>query len=400
MGGSVLSEPAVRDLALIQSQPVDQCAPVVVIGASVAGLFAAQQLAHAKVPVHLYERTDPPAMRARTLIVTPQLHRALGFSVDAATVNTVHTLELHSKHRSVAIALREPDLIVERTALMRMLAARAHAAGVRLAYGHEFADLDADGDLASVVVRRRGSDRTERVAARAVLAGDGVRSHVARRVGAPPQPTVTVLQARVSVPRAADPGVGKVWFLPNDTPYFYWLCPESRHTAAVGIVDDKPRHARAKLDRFLAGQGLQPLEYQSALIPLYTPRASLSHRVGGTDVLFVGDAAGHVKTTTVGGTVTGVRGAYAAASAIARRTDYARELRTVERELRLHWRIRSLMNRFRDAEYDILLQVFAGRVGRLLEIHNRDSLEQVFWWMLAMQPRLPLLAAHMLWRMR
>ena len=58
------------------------------------------------------------------------------------------------------------------------------------------------------------------------------------------------------------------------------------------------------------------------------------------------------------------------------------------------------MNRFRDTEYDVLLQVFAGRVGRLLEIHNRDRLERVFWSMLAIQPRLPLLAAHVLWRMR
>jgi flavin-dependent dehydrogenase len=207
-----------------------------------------------------------------------------------------------------------------------------------------------------------------------------------------------VLQARVTLPRESDPGVGQVWFLPSETPYFYWLCPESTRTAAVGIVDVKPRQVRAKLDNFLASRGLEPVEYQSALIPLYSPRAPLSRRFGRTDVLFVGDAAGQVKVTTVGGTVTGVRGARAAARAITRRTNYSRELNGVDRELRLHWRIRNLMNRFRDTEYDVLLQVFAGRVGRLLEIHNRDRLERVFWSMLAVQPRLPLLAAHVLWR--
>jgi flavin-dependent dehydrogenase len=378
----------------------DTRAPVVVIGASVAGLIAAQRLAEARIPVQLFERTEPPGVRARTLIVTPELNRALGFSAAAATVNQVHTLQLHGRHRSVAISLREPDLIVERSALIGMLAARAERSGVHLAYGHEFAGLQPEGDGASVLVRRRGSDGCERVPARAVLAADGVRSHVARTLGAPPLPAVTVLQARVELPRGADPGIGKVWFLPGDTPYFYWLCPESDRTAAFGIVDVKPRQARAKLDRFLGAQGYTPIEYQSALIPLYAPNARLTRRLGRTDVLFVGDAAGQVKVTTVGGTVTGVRGAHAAARAIARRTNYAWESRAVNRELRLHWYIRNLMNRFRDTEYDVLLQVFAGRVGRLLEIHNRDRLERVFWSMLAIQPRLPLLAAHVLWRMR
>jgi len=371
-----------------------------VIGASVAGLIAAQRLAEARIPVQLFERTEPPGVRARTLIVTPELNRALGFSAEAATVNKVHTLQLHGRHRSVAISLREPDLIVERSALISMLAARAERSGVQLAYGHEFAGLQSDGDAASVLVRRRGGDGAQHVPARAVLAADGVRSHVARTLGAPALPAVTVLQARVELPRNADPGVGKVWFLPGDTPYFYWLCPESDRTAALGIVDVKPRQARAKLDRFLSTQGYSPIEYQSALIPLYAPNARLTRRIGRTDVLFVGDAAGQVKVTTVGGTVTGVRGAHAAARAIARSTNYAWESRAVNRELRLHWYIRNLMNRFRDTEYDVLLQVFTGRVGRLLEIHNRDRLERVFWSMLAIQPRLPLLAAHVLWRMR
>jgi flavin-dependent dehydrogenase len=334
------------------------------------------------------------------LIVTPELNRALGFSAEPATVNKVHTLQLFGKHRSVAISLREPDLIVERSALIRMLAQRAQRSGVQLTYGHDFAALEPDGAGATVTVRRRGSDCAQHISARAVLAADGVRSHVARTFGAPPLPAVTVLQARVALPRSADPGVGKVWFLPSETPYFYWLCPESERTAAVGIVEPTARDARAKLDSFLGTQDLEPLEYQSALIPLYAPNARVTRRVGRTEVLFVGDAAGQVKVTTVGGTVTGVRGAHAAARAIARRTNYTWESRAVNRELRLHWYIRNLMNRFRDTEYDVLLQVFAGRVGRLLEIHNRDRLERVFWSMLAIQPRLPLLAAHVLWRVR
>jgi flavin-dependent dehydrogenase len=310
----------------------------------------------------------------------------------------VHTLELRSNNRSVPIALREPDLIVERAELLKQLLDRALDAGVEVEFDREFVGFDRTGGATRVVVRERSTQLTQLVQAQAVIAADGVRSHVARVLGLPPQPTVTVLQARVATPRVQDQGIGKVWFLPDDSPYFYWLCPESCDTAALGLVDVNPRAARGKLDRFLAAQELSPLEYQAALVPLYTPGRSVSQRVGSLDVLFVGDAAGHVKVTTIGGTVSGLLGAQAAADSITYGRSYARELRSAEGELRLHWYMRKLMLHFGNKEYDVLLQLLSGRLGRLLEIHNRDRLNSVFWSMLAVQPRLPLLAAQALLR--
>src|SRR5207237_5065805 len=96
------------------------------------------------------------------------------------------------------------------------------------------------------------------------------------------------------------------------------------------------RRARPKLDRFLSAEGMQPLEYQAALIPLYQ-RSAPSRRLGRTDIMMVGDAAGQVKVTTVGGTVSGLLGAHAASRAILKRTKYERELGGLDRELRLHW---------------------------------------------------------------
>jgi digeranylgeranylglycerophospholipid reductase len=372
--------------------------PVVVVGASAAGLLAAEQLARSGVPVRVYERNEHVMPRARTLIVTPELERVLGFSASKVTVNTVHTLELCANGHAVPIRLAEPDLIVERAALLRVLLDRACRAGVEVLQGHDFVGLHANVDRTLVETRVRGSGETHTIGARAIVAADGVRSHVARCLGEPRRPAVSVLQARVTLPPTHDPGLGKVWFKPEDTQYFYWLCPESESTAAVGIVADSPRDARAKLDRFLAPRGYEPLEYQAALIPLYTPNPPPSRRIGRTEVLFVGDAAGQVKVTTIGGTVSGLRGAHAAARAIARGTKYVHELRDVNRELGLHLSIRWLMNRFRDREYDTLLRIFGGRAGRLLSIHNRDQLAGVFWSMMAGQPGLPLLAARVLWR--
>jgi flavin-dependent dehydrogenase len=372
--------------------------PVVVVGASAAGLFAAELLAQRGVPVQVYERSDQLAPLARTLIVTPEIQHVLGSSTESATLNRVHTLELCAAGRAVPIALKEPDLIVERAELLRGLAQRATRAGAEIVFGHDFQGFETVRDRTLVTFRRRTTDATHRVAARAVLAADGVRSHVARSLGVQPPPSVTVLQAHVATDRTADPGIGKVWFVPRDTTYFYWLCPESAGSASVGLVDVSPRHARARLDRFLAQQGWEPKGYQAALVPLYRPYSAQSRRIGRMVVLFVGDAASQVKVTTIGGTVSGLLGAQAAARAILRGTTYASELRAVDGELRLHWAIRGLMNRFHEHEYDVLLQLLSGRVGRLLEIHNRDRLARVFWSILAVQPRLPLLAARVFFR--
>ncbi|MDQ6675203.1 MAG: FAD-dependent monooxygenase, partial [Chloroflexota bacterium] len=156
---------------------------MVVVGASVAGLFAAQQLAQYGLPVRVYERSEQLASVARTLIVTPEMQRVLGRSADSATLNRVHTLELCAAGRAVPIVLKDPDLIVERSELLRVLAERARQAGAELVYGQDFQGFQAARDQTLVTFRQRATGDTHRVAARAVVAADGVRSHVARSLG-------------------------------------------------------------------------------------------------------------------------------------------------------------------------------------------------------------------------
>jgi flavin-dependent dehydrogenase len=371
---------------------------VIVVGAAGAGLFAAYLLARQHVPVTVYERSETFAPKPRTLIVTPELERVLGFSAEAAVLNRIHTLELCTGRRSVPITLAEPDLIVERAALLRILTSKAEAAGAQLVRGRTFQAFETDGRRTTLRFAQRGTDRTDNVIAAAVIAADGARTQVARCLGYEPQPTVSVLQARVALRKPADPGVGKVWFIPSETPYFFWMCPESNDSAAVGLVDAAPHAARPKLDRFLRDQDMEPLEYQGALVPLYQPSTTPSRRVGRTDILMVGDAAGQVKVTTVGGTVTGLLGAQAAARALTRGSRYARELGGVDRELRLHWFMRKLMSRLHEHEYDALLHMLSGKVAGLLQVHNRDRLVGCMWPIMAAQPRLSLLAAQVLWR--
>jgi hypothetical protein len=100
------------------------------------------------------------------------------------------------------------------------------------------------------------------------------------------------------------------------------------------------------LRRFLAARRLEATGYQAAQVSTHGFNAQPWARIGGNDVLLLGDAAGQVKLTTVGGVVTGLRGARAATSALLRHGDYVAELQGLKRELDLHLVLRRVLDRF------------------------------------------------------
>ena len=101
----------------------------------------------------------------------------------------------------------------------------------------------------------------------------------------------------------------------------------------------------------------------------------------------MGDAAGQVKVTTIGGVVTGLWGARAVAQAIVEGQAYDAALGRARWELDLHWLMRAVLNRFSDDDYDALLGLLNGKTLELLRTYNRDQLTGMWWKLLLAQPR-------------
>ncbi|MFQ5858305.1 MAG: FAD-dependent monooxygenase [Anaerolineae bacterium] len=370
--------------------------PVVVIGASTAGLFAAYLLARGGVPVRVFDAARELGPPARTLIVTSQINAVLGFVPSEAIVNRTPRVELFSSAGSANVVLREPDLIVERETLVRLLAEKARRAGAEIRTDYRFLHLEPRGDGLLLSLRNARHDRVEHLRTRYLIGADGVFSQVARAAGQDSHSAVPILQALVALPEKARPDTTQVWFDPQSTPYFYWLIPESQDRAAVGLIAEactepsrsNGREARESLDGFLAAHGLEPLDYQAAQVSLYAPRPRPWCRMDGAQVFLVGDAAGHVKVTTVGGVVTGLRGARAAARAILRGSDFGGELRGLRWELDLHLLVRRVLSRFTAADYDALLDLLNHQTTSLLSLRTRDELSRMFLRLILAQPRL------------
>lgn len=378
--------------------PATQDAPVVVVGASSAGLFAAYLLARAGVPVRVFDAGRELGPPARTLIVTSQINAALGFVPSEAIVHRTPRVELFSSTRSASVVLREPDLIVERQMLVRLLARKAERAGAKIQTGCRFLEFEPADDGLVLSFQDIRLDRVEYVRTRTLIGADGVFSEVARAAGQDNHSTVPIVQALVALPDGAQAVTTRVWFDRQSTPYFYWLIPESEGRAAVGLIAEDGRQARQSLDDFLEAHRLEPLDYQGARVPLYAHRPPPWRQISGSRVFLVGDAAGHVKVTTVGGVVTGLRGARAVARAILRGSDFGRELRSLHRELDLHLLIRRILNRFAPADYDALLDLLNRPTARLLKAHSRDEVSRMFLRLILAQPRFLYLAAKAITR--
>lgn len=372
---------------------IPSTAEVAIIGGGTAGLFAAYLLAQQGVDVQLLEASEHLGPPARTFIITNRLSDVLGFVPTGAILNRTPLLQLVSPRRSATIRLHEPDLIVERQALIEALAAKAAAAGADIRLGRRFVGLEADRDGLTLHLEHSSNGRHERVRTRNLVGADGAHSRVASAAGLGGFGTVSLLQARVALPPWARPDTTQVWFDPQSTPFFYWLEPESSASGIVGLIADGAHQAQQGLHSFLAYHGLASVAYQAAEVPFYRPRATLWRMLEGGRAFLIGDAAGQVKMTTVGGIVTGLRGAQAIAQAIVRGSSYSRELAALHRELTLHLLVHRTARRLGPADYDDLVGFVDPRVERIMATHTRDEIARILFPSLLAQPRFLLLAA-------
>jgi flavin-dependent dehydrogenase len=363
---------------------------VSVVGSSVAGLYAAGLLARGGASVEVLERDERLDPVARTLIVTSHMRDLLGAAGEPSIVNQIRRFELFTDGRAATIELQRPDLVIERAALIRSLAAQAQRDGVQLHLGRKLVGLEGTQRGVRLLTERSGGAASEEREATAVIGADGASSKVAEAAGWPRQTTVPLVQAIVRLPADYPAGTVRVWFIPDDTPYFYWLIPESAGRGALGLIGEHGQQTRLALERFLEKKQFEPVGFQGARIPVYTGWVPVHRPLGGGDVYLVGDAAGQVKVTTIGGIVTGVRGAEGVAEAILN-GGRSKKLRALRRELNFHLLIRRALHHFQQADYSRLVDLLNLPARRCLSAYTRDEASRVLWHICRNQPRLLLM---------
>ena len=370
-------------------QPDPKGGGVVVVGGSAAGLLTAAKVAAGGRRVRVLDAKCGLDPAPRSLIVTHHFREQLGAVAESSIVNEIRRFELFTDGRSAEIALHKPDLIIERARLIVSLAGEAQKAGARLSFDTRFLGLGPNSRGLGLEVETGG--RREQLHADDVVGADGATSRVGRSAGWPPVETVPLVQAIVRLPKDCRPDTTRVWFVPDDTPYFYWLIPESESRGALGIIGEgSGQETKRRIERFLERKHMEPLEWQGARIPVYRRWVPVERRVGNGTVFLVGDAAAQVKVSTVGGIVTGFRGAQGVADALLG-SGHKGELRALHRELAAHWLIRKTMHHFEQKHYSYLVDLLNAATRESLGEIHRDQSIRLLWSVLRRQPRLVLL---------
>jgi digeranylgeranylglycerophospholipid reductase len=371
-----------------RARPGGENSEVIVVGGSAAGLFTAATVAHGGRAVRVLESRRDFEPASRSLIVTDEFRNQLGAAASESIVNEIRRFELFTDGRSAQVALARPDLIIERSRLIPALGRSAQQAGANLSFDTRFLGLAPNSRGLRVEIDSAG--KREELHADSVVGADGAASRVARSAGWPPIETVPLVQAIVRLPKDHPPDTTRVWFVPDDTPYFYWLIPESSKRGALGIIGEDGRDTKRCLERFLQKKHLEPLEWQGARIPVYRGWVPVRRRVGNGEVYLVGDAAAQVKVSTVGGIVTGLRGALGVGQAILQKGG-GTELKVLRRDLRTHWLIRRALHHFQQKDYSQLVDLLDASTRKSLGEINRDESTRLLWNVVRRQPRLVLL---------
>jgi len=363
---------------------------VAIIGASTAGLLTAKLLAEQGLNVKVYEGADHIDPTSRTLIVTSHLPNLIGTLYQSALVNRIHRFELFADGRVAKISLRQPDLVIERSKLLHELAAQARDSGAKIFTGQRFLNLKPNGKRLAFNTTSNGHSESVEQYAHILVGADGTFSRVAKSGGWPKPPTVPLIQAVVKLPKDMSSDTTRVWFLPEDTPFFYWLIPHSQTHGVLGLIADENQKGRKDLEHFLERKNLEPIKFQSAHIPIYRKWVPVRRKIGQGHVYLVGDAAGHVKTTTVGGVVTGFRGALNVVDDILKSRNNL-NFNGLRRELDLHNLIRKSLHGFTQEDYVKLLDMLNPSTIRSLSSFNRDETPRLLFHLLLGQPKLLLI---------
>ena len=361
---------------------------VIVVGGSAAGFYTAAKVAQGGKRVRVLESKPNLEPASRTLIVTNHFRDQLGASANESVLNEIRRFELFTDGRSAQIALGKPDLIVERARLIPGLAREARRSGAEISFDTRFLGLSPNVNGIHVRVESGGGQKD--LLAKSVVGADGAASRVARTSGWAPIETVPLVQAIVRLPKDCPVDTTRVWFVPADTPYFYWLIPESAERGALGVIGENGHDTAKCLARFLEKKGMEPLEWQGARIPVYKRWVPVKRQMGKGAVYLVGDAAAQVKVSTVGGIVTGFRGAQAVAESILQ-AGRGRELRALRRELSTHWLLRRTMHHFQQKHYSRLVDLLNAATRETLSEVSRDESTRLLWNVLRRQPQLILL---------
>jgi geranylgeranyl reductase family protein len=290
-------------------------ADVLIVGGGPSGLRLAARLAGAGLHVRLLEKKDGIGSKVVcTGIIGKEVFDSFGMNRDSA-LGELQTVRLVSPF-GTSVIYRHPDpfaYVVDRERFDRNLAAEAQNRGADIELSVKAEDIQVSGEGVRIRARGTGGSRSLFSARMAVLAsGIDFGLHAKLGLGRPKE---YLNGAQVEI-ETDDPAAAAIFVGRDVAPgAFAWMVPSGPARLRVGLLTrNEPRAYLARL----VGAAF-PERFGDAPPPGIRIKAiaqGLLSKTYGERVIAIGEAAGHVKTTTGGGVAYGLMGADIAADVI------------------------------------------------------------------------------------
>jgi len=277
---------------------------------------------------------------------------------DEFVVNKINRIKLISpNNKEYEFKLKDKEYIVDRCKFDTFLVNKAIDNGAKVFTNHKLLDYEIKENI-------KLKFKDKEIETDFLVGADGPNSLVARKAGLLENRKYKVGH-QYTAKGEYDPEVFTVYFNGVKS-YFGWVVPESKKIARVGIVGDS--NIPNLFNEFLKKINIDKkyfIECQSGSIPVYDHNSKWS----SGKVYVVGDAAGHVKATTLGGIVYGMRASKILAKVLTNGGNYEKEFkRQYGKSLKLHSKTNEFLSEFSAQDFDkfvsLLKKVNLGEFNR------------------------------------
>jgi len=346
---------------------------VAIIGGGPIGAYTASILAKAGHKVEIFEehKTIGKPLHC-TGIVTNHITQIIK-PKEEFVINKLNTAVVHAQNgQSVEVKVKE--LVIDREKFDRHLIEMALSEGAKLHLNQKYKGFNQEH-----IIFTNGKTVKKQV----LIGADGPLSSVGKSIGITNKEFYYGIQAIVQ--KKVDPTTFHTFFGKDYPKFFGWIVPENNETCRIGLATKT--NPQLYFNKFInkVAKNCKIITKYGGLIPLHNPKMQITK----DNVYLVGDSAGMVKATTGGGLIPGLQGAETLANSIINNKDYTKQFHDkTGKNLRLHLRIRNVLNRFSDEDYNYLIKLANGKnVNELLNHSDRENPKNMIPKLLLKEPR-------------
>lgn len=331
---------------------------VSVIGAGPAGLQTAITLKQEGFDVTVFEEDEKIGIPENCAgLISAKGVKDIGLDLEKSKVNDIYGARIYSPNGTMLqVKKRNPVAhVISRKNFDKELVNKARKLNIHVATNTKL--IDVRKQTLFVQANGRGEIRKGEY----IVGADGVNSTVRHLMGIDTTKSQFIHTIQAKAIGEFNKNYVELYLGDFAKGFFAWVVPENERKARIGLGTLLGEDVSANFKEFLREKmpGVRVSQAQSSLIPYGLPLQNIQKN----KMVLVGDAAFQTKATSGGGIIFGMKTGKILGETIANEIkkkdslkNYNKNLSKINKELRMHWKIRNYINSLSNKEIDKLFE--------------------------------------------